>query len=683
MVLHKAVSMLVMAILGYGLFASMQGIEGALNGGDFNFWLLLIPFFILGYLWLTTWIRWQISRLATNVLLLGAVVTFVLGLGSGMVSWMYKHVYLPVNQALAKSNQMGYAVPGVNKLTLGKETLFIPIVILIVLVIAMAVYLVRDKRAREFLDKLFNLSKTKEDIDYSLTICKDHETNTPVVIDGKARFLHFLILGATGSGKTSQGILPIIYQDIKRPDVAMTVIEPKGDLVRSCAEMLDVLEVEGVVFDPLREDCPTFNPLEGPPEIVAETITVTLKTLFGDQEPFFALLQENLLRKSILLMKYIHGDDLNFIKLAEFLNDPHEMEMALKEFQRQRRADKKDITRFFYQEILGDNAKKMNEFTIGLRQQVEQIITNSLLRRCLVPKPGHKSDINLDEHLRTGGKLFINTAIGELQLLSKYLGLFIMLHTQYAIFRRPLQDRRLHPHTFIIDEFGQYVNPNFKITLEMARDTGTSVVLATQNLSQMVERGDTRLRDVVVTNCRNRLVFGGIFYEDALLMSRNFGTKPEFEKRYSSAIGRTGKGSWTTSTSYQEKDKPIFTPEELMQLPFGQAAYQVIQRNSTQPARLGETDFVQLEKKAQIRDKKAALSKKGNAIDMDASRVVTIEADNQEYVIEAAVGNPQTVDWEEEVVNEVAPDMEDDDLQVGLDQEVKKSAVVDVDEYLS
>lgn len=57
------------------------------------------------------------------------------------------------------------------------------------------------------------------------------------ILLSKDRFLHMLILGPTGCGKTSQIILPMCYQDVHNLESGLTVLEPKGDLAREVAMM--------------------------------------------------------------------------------------------------------------------------------------------------------------------------------------------------------------------------------------------------------------------------------------------------------------------------------------------------------------------------------------------------------------------------------------------------------------
>lgn len=57
------------------------------------------------------------------------------------------------------------------------------------------------------------------------------------ILPYKDRFLHMLILGATGTGKTSQILIPMIHQDIQNHEIGVIVLEPKGDLAQKIKMM--------------------------------------------------------------------------------------------------------------------------------------------------------------------------------------------------------------------------------------------------------------------------------------------------------------------------------------------------------------------------------------------------------------------------------------------------------------
>ena len=58
-----------------------------------------------------------------------------------------------------------------------------------------------------------------------------------------------------------------------------------------------------------------------------------------------------------------------------------------------------DLVHFFEAELLGSMREKYQQFVIGLRAQLENIVSNEALRTIMTGR----SDVNIDEHLETGG----------------------------------------------------------------------------------------------------------------------------------------------------------------------------------------------------------------------------------------------------------------------------------------
>lgn len=77
---------------------------------------------------------------------------------------------------------------------------------------------------------LLNKKTTEEIKPGDAVIGYDLKTNKPVILPLKDRYLHMLIIGPTGSGKTSQSVIPMINRDMTNPDIGITVLEPKGKL---------------------------------------------------------------------------------------------------------------------------------------------------------------------------------------------------------------------------------------------------------------------------------------------------------------------------------------------------------------------------------------------------------------------------------------------------------------------
>src|SRR5699024_3555503 len=83
------------------------------------------------------------------------------------------------------------------------------------------------------------------------------------------------------------------------------------------------------------------------------------------------------------------------------------------------------------------------------------------------------------------------------------------------------------PHFMMIDEYSRYINPEVERFLSIARSYRVAGIFATQSLGQLeIESGKisaTAMKRTIVTNCRNKLVYGGVSADDAEEFANEFG----------------------------------------------------------------------------------------------------------------------------------------------------------------
>ena len=414
--------------------------------------------------------------------------------------------------------------------------------------------------------------------------------DVPVVIRHKDRYLHTLVAGTTGTGKTSRVLKPMIYQDllaIKRGlKAGITVIEPKGDLSRDVAEMAVSMGIPVTFLDP--EDAATakFNPLEGDAMTAAEIMRTVLQNLFGRQEAFFSKVQEQAAKNVVLLLKMLFGDRLTMQDMLNLLRDQN-LARALVQ-----RADalhgQTAVTDFFRKEALGDIQDKFFQFALGLRLQLEDIVGNAMLQRVLLGK----SDVDLDRHLAEGGVLVVNTAMGPLGKLGDAFGQFIMMHLQYAVFRRPGTEQTRTPHFLYVDEFPRYVNQDFERLLAIGRSFRCATTLALQTTDQLVLVDKPAFRGIVISNCRNKVVLNLENADDAKLFAQNFGERETREVSKNYANERTLFFPWRHA-SYTEREgkEQRFDYTALMEQPKFHAVCRIIRDDAPQEPVLASLDL--------------------------------------------------------------------------------------------
>jgi len=443
--------------------------------------------------------------------------------------------------------------------------------------------------------------------DGGVEICRDKETKGPVVVSGLDRYLGTMVVGPPGTGKTTRVVKRMILQDLKRlkkgEKLGITVVEPKGDLVSSIAEICDAWRIPYVYVDPEREDTARFNPLQGDEKVAAEATRTVLKNIFGRQEAFFSLVQETAARNTVLLLKRLMGDRLDITDVARVLRDPALMKKYVLELEK--KEGETDLVQYFKHEVLGENADKYNQFAMGLRMQLEDLSGNKLLSRVL----HGQSDIDMDRHLADGGVLLVNTAMGRLGKLGDTFGQFVVMHLQYAVFRRPGNEFTRIPHYLYIDELPRYLNPYFSILLEIGRSYRCAVTVAFQNTNQLdLERaGD--YRNVILNGIRNIVVFGGLKADDAKRFEEEFGFVETEEKTPSYDYQFLRPHLFPDSYRVQARLKPRFDRTFIKELPQFHCLYRIVRNGQEQKPAVGFCPFPKVpkaEKKESVLAKRAA-----------------------------------------------------------------------------
>ena len=347
----------------------------------------------------------------------------------------------------------------------------------------------------------------------------------PIVWQGSDCFTHMLAVGPTRCGKTATILKPMIYQLLLQKKrgvpLGLSVVEPKGDVAAMVNEMCIEMDIPCIHVDPDKPNSASFNPMEGETDTVAEATVVVLKGLFGKQDAFFATVQELSARNVTKLLKELHGNNMDIIDVMNTLRDQNVLQQKVSELKH--RDGMTDLVHFFEAELLGSMREKYQQFVIGLRAQLENIVSNEALRTIMTGR----SDVNIDEHLETGGVLAVNTALGKLRKAGDAFGQFMIMHLQNGTFRRPgTEDTRI-PHFLIVDEYSRYINPDVEIFLSLAAEYKVAGIFATQSLGQLeIESGNLgpkAMKQAILTSCRNKICFGGISAQDAQDFADEFG----------------------------------------------------------------------------------------------------------------------------------------------------------------
>ncbi|MFE4524461.1 type IV secretory system conjugative DNA transfer family protein [Cytobacillus firmus] len=477
----------------------------------------------------------------------------------------------------------------------------------------------------------------------------DKKTKKPLILKQKQRFLHELVNGATGSGKTSTAILVRIAQDLikisKGIPGGIVVLEPKGDLVDDVVKLakeLGVPDEKIMVIDPTKDRSTKFNPFYGPIGAAAESFRGTITALTENQDSFFKGQQEETAAFYTMLAKILFGNLTNITHIQQMFLDARYLatlteraRAIIEEHHKNESMSEKvlnqwdGIVRYFEDDVLDyktfrdkDEIKpvlypeghryagkqmvesKKDKFVTGAKKYLNDISMNAMLSQLMISQDGEKV-LNLDDFLENGGVLLINTALGELEELSLLFGQFFIRQFQSAVFRRPKdgaeigsdENKRIYkriPIFFNVDEFPLYINQAFERMLTLGRSYNVGSLIAIQSLGQL-ETVIKGYRQTIMTNASSKTVFGRGVVDDNKIFSETFLEDKFVEESLNESTTPVTieKQQWGYRHNTQKILAPAFTPSDIARLPFKHMIVQLVNEDeSLEDARIATGTFV-------------------------------------------------------------------------------------------
>ncbi|PSR23431.1 MAG: conjugal transfer protein TraG [Sulfobacillus thermosulfidooxidans] len=329
-------------------------------------------------------------------------------------------------------------------------------------------------------------------------------THWPIQIHSRDRFMHMHIIGPTGSGKSSSILMPLIRQDLEAKR-GITLIEPKGDLSYTAYQTALSCHATLIYFDPHKPNCAHYNPLKGPADVAAEGLSWALNQITEAGHPFYAVTSRVLLMYSVMAVKEALGDAADLHHVLDFLRAESFREDVLAQTEDVR------ILAYFREQMKQIGARTAQEQRQGLLNRLELLLVNPDVRRVL-SGPG---DFDWDSVLKDDISVICPLSLARLGESAKVLGTLLWHGLAMATYRR-LKASTVHPYFLYLDEFHQYVTPDLGDYLALARGYSVGIVLSHQDLGQLTRP----LKEALLANARQRIIFGGIHADDAAIFSR-------------------------------------------------------------------------------------------------------------------------------------------------------------------
>ena len=139
------------------------------------------------------------------------------------------------------------------------------------------------------------------------------------------------------------------------------------------------------------------------------------------------------------------------------------------------------------------------------------------------------NNINFDKALQNGEITLVCTRRGDLgEAAHKAFGLFFLLLMQYSVLTRPGNEKTRIPHFLYVDEFPDFLCKATSPIFTLYRKYRVGTIISAQTLSQFGAQGKDNYRQVILSNCSTKILFGGGTPEENEWWSKEFGQHREW-----------------------------------------------------------------------------------------------------------------------------------------------------------
>ena len=592
---------------------------------------------------------------------LGVVAGLLAGLGYGG-SRLTGIVALWQHRMRHQTTSLGFGLPGgqsvaptlnlnrINPLTtMPPQTLAFGLVAAVVLVIGWTLHRVLTPRTKARLFGSWDsadpggVPKRKRKGEFELPgveIGVNKETGKPIWVDYLDRFTHMLVVGVTGTGKTTRILAKMVYQDLwhiaRGVPMDVIVMDPDAGLAEKAIQMADRLRIPRMIID-LRseggfESNVSFTPFAGgslSDEI--DNVRAVLREQMGEQigSEFFKNTQDDLVRMviQVQLPLWPQTDFIGFAELATDLRhfrsiclmvqnhasttgpkrnakgeevDPvdqewiHEMPDIEERFDRLDEHRKRIVLTAARGFVSETRTEKLTEnfqtVTRGLKSVLGDLSNNEVIRRALgtgaLPVLDFKQFLqNTKERGRLIAIVTGNRDVGKL-----FGKLFLVNLKLYAL-NRPGNEWTRRPVYVYTDEFRHYATNALSEMFLQGRKTRVSMTDAIQARSHLKLHSNMDFLDNVEGNSRNRIYFPGMAEADAKHLEVALGTVTTArETRSTNEAGLFSSRTLDPRVSTSEQVQPRFRMEDLLYgLEADEAVYAMTTGNKKQKPIVGKT----------------------------------------------------------------------------------------------
>jgi hypothetical protein len=375
----------------------------------------------------------------------------------------------------------------------------------------------------------------------------------PLSLSGGGR--HVLIIGATGSGKTVTQTW-IASQAVAR-GMGAVVIDPKGDRFMR-ATLRRAAETAGRRYI---EWTPSGTSVYNPYAHGGDT-EIADKVLAGERftEPHYLRQAQRYLGHVVRTLRGA-GVEVSLATIVAHL-DRDELEVRARQL-----AEPDALVTHAYLDSL--TSRQLRDLA-GVRDRLA-ILTESDVGRWLDPRTPALPRFDLLEAVRDRAVVYFDLAADSRPLLAQMLGAALVQDLQTTV--AALQGRPV-PTVAVIDEFSALAAHQVVRLFGRARSAGLSLLLGTQELTDLRVTGRERLLEQVIGNLSVLVAHRQVVPASAELVARISGVR---------GVWKTTRRADGTFTRTRVREQ-VLRPEQVMELARGWAAVSLLEAGA--PARI-------------------------------------------------------------------------------------------------
>jgi type IV secretion system protein VirD4 len=359
---------------------------------------------------------------------------------------------------------------------------------------------------------------------------------------------HVLVLGGSGSGKTTSIAIPSLISWRARA----FVVDIKGELYQKTRQQRPSI----LAFNPLDKTSCGYNPyylLRGSRNLAGDARQIALSLIVKSpdvREPFWTDGAQNLFTGAILHY-YLLG--YTFIKTIETIQDtsPQDLVKAI-------HSGKSTEARRFVGPFVALDIKTLYGVYAELCNRIMIFATDPVLRKCL-----SKERFIKPTDLEYGYDVYLLLPEDKLE---QWQGLVTLIVNQFLKhFERRGEDANV-PILFLLDEFPRLGKVEAVKGLATLRSKSVHICLIVQSLAQLDVIYGAGYRQVIADNCGFKAILNATDATTQEYFSRLVGTQRKAKTTTSTSFKEDTEKIQSTSISETTEEKRLIKPEEFATL---------------------------------------------------------------------------------------------------------------------